>query len=91
MQTPGGEKYEHVSPPGFHEANFSAVFFCITRDGLSDRGTTHGLFGSEAFSSQLFIGSNTGSDMLIWHEGMNGICMTSRIFHGYQENQISEP
>ena len=59
-QTPGGEKHVKVSPP-----IFVAVFFRVMHNGLRERGTTCSLFGSEALPIQLFISSNTGSNMLI--------------------------
>ena len=52
---PGGEKsherrvppFAWFSPPGFHAAIFYfAVFFRVTRDGLSERGTTRSLQGT---------------------------------------------
>ena len=39
---PEGEK--HAAPPGFHAAIFFfTVFFRVTHDGLSERGTTRSL------------------------------------------------
>ena len=43
--------FAYFSPPGFHAAIFFlTIFFRVTHDGLSERGTTEGLNGVVAFT-----------------------------------------